>query len=393
MKRILKIGIYLLLFLFNVNSLSAQLSENAKISVLTCGTGFEFFESFGHTALRICDTSLGMDYVFNWGIFDFNTDNFYVKFTQGKLPYMLGITTYEGFIAEYAHDGRSMYEQTLALTYEEKQVLYDTIRKNSYPENRYYFYDFFEDNCATRVRDIIQYSLQNRNFPTDEATNTNLSFRELFHPYADNFLWWKFGIDIALGMRADRKATVYDYMYLPNDLMNQFDTTILVNDTKVLTQSKQIVLEELYPHSQPTVFSPNMLFWILFALTVVLSFWEWEKGFYAKAFDIVLFIAIAMVSLLVFYLDFISDHNATKNNLNLLWANPLLFWVLIRLRKTNCIILYVLLICLAILIFGFWLLPQSFNSAFYPIWLMLTLRLGLLLLSKKRTNKDKVISD
>lgn len=385
MKHISRIGIYLIIFLLSIHSLSAQLSEDAKVSVLTCGPGFEFFESFGHTALRVCDTSLRMDYVFNWGIFDFSTDNFYLKFAQGQLPYMLGIITYERFVREYAHDGRSMYEQTLALTYEEKQILFDSLRRNSLPENKYYYYDFFEDNCATRVRDIVQYSLQNRKFPTESASKANLSFRQLFYPYADNFLWWRFGIDIALGSHSDKKASTFDYMYLPEDLMNQFDTTVLVGDTKVLVESKQIILEDLYPHSKPTLFSPNMLFWILFALTVLLSLWEWKKGFYAKAFDIILFSAVGVLSLLVFYLAVISDHNATKDNLNLLWANPLFFWVLIRLHKTNNIVLYILLGCLVVLMLGFWLLPQSFNYAFYPIWLLLVLRLVLLLLKKKQT--------
>ena len=382
MKYLSKVGIYLILFLFNANVVFAQLSETGKVSVLTCGPGFEFFESFGHTALRICDTSLGMDYVFNWGMFDFSTDNFYLKFAQGQLPYMLGVTSYERFVEEYAYYGRSMYEQTLALTYEEKQILFDTLRKNAQPENKFYYYDFFEDNCATRVRDIIQYSLQNRHFPTESTTDTNLQFRELFHPYAENFPWWRFGIDIALGMRADKKASVFDYMYLPEDLMNQFDTTILLNDSNVLTQSKQTILEELYPHSQPTAISPNMVFWILFVLVAGLSFLEWKKKFYVKAFDITLFAAVFILSLLVFYLSCISDHNATKGNLNLLWANPLFFWVLIRLRKTNRIVLYVLLGCLAILILGFWFLPQSFNPAFFPIWLILALRLFMLLLRK-----------
>lgn len=387
MKHILKIGICILSFLFIINSLSAQLNEKAEVSILTCGPGFEFFESFGHTALRVRDTSQGIDYVFNWGVFDFSTDNFYLKFAQGRLPYMLGVTTYEGFIAGYARDGRSVYEQILDLTYDEKQILYDSVVKNSYPENRYYYYDFFEDNCATRIRDIVQYSLQNRKFPVEAVTDTNLGFRELFYPYEDNFLWWRFGIDIVLGARSDRKASTYDYMYLPKDLMDQFDTTILVNDTKGLVKSKRTVLEELYQHSYPTVFSPDLLFWILFVLIALLSFWEWKKGFYAKAFDIVLFSVITILSLLVFYMAFISDHNATKGNLNLLWANPLFLWVLIRLQKTNRIVLYVLLGCLSILILGFWPLPQLFNTAFIPVWLILALRLTLLLLRKNGSFK------
>ncbi|MDR0368087.1 MAG: hypothetical protein LBH82_02975, partial [Bacteroidales bacterium] len=216
-------------------------------------------------------------------------------------------------------------------------------------------------------------------YQTAGFSENSQTFRQLFYPYTQHFLWWRFGIDIALGMRSDRKVSTFDYMYLPNDLMNQFDTCVLVNDSNVLTLSKQTILEEMYPHSQPTVFSPNMLFWLLFALTVLLSFLERKKKFYAKAFDILLFAAAAILSLLVFYLAILSDHNATKDNLNLLWANPLFFWVLIRLRKTNPIVLYVLLACLAVLLAGFWLLPQLFNTAFYPIWLTLALRLILCL--------------
>ena len=384
MKRLSIISVYFIAFMLSVNSLSAQLDTNAKISILTCGAGFEFFESFGHTALRICDSTSDMDYVFNWGSFDFNTDNFYLKFTQGKLPYLLGISTYQRFVAEYAMDGRSMYEQELNLTYIEKNILYNAVIENYKPENRYYHYDFFLDNCATRVRDIIQNSLQDRHFPIDTITNKNLTFRQLFYPYADNYLWWKFAIDIALGTRADKKASKYDYMYLPNDLMYQFDTTLLTGDNQVLSNSKQIVLEEQCVHSTPTIFSPDMVFWLLFICVVVLTFFELRKGFYAKVFDITFFFILCMLSLLVFYLCFISDHNATKYNLNLLWANPLLFYVLIRLRKSNFIVLCIISACIFILLAGFWILPQSFNSAFYPIWLIIALRLTLLLLHKRK---------
>jgi hypothetical protein len=371
-------------FVININSIFAQLSKDAKVSILTCGAGFEFFESFGHTALRICDSTLGMDYVFNWGLFDFNTDNFYLKFAQGRLPYMLGINTYEGFVSEYEQDGRSMYEQPLGLTYEEKQLLYEAVVENYKPENRYYNYDFFEDNCATRVRDIVQNSLKNRYFHTETMTTPPLTFRQLFHPYTANYLWWKFGIDIALGMRADKRISTYNYMYLPNDLLNQFDTTVLAGSNSVLSEPKQVVLEEQYAHSKPTIFSPNMAFWLLFICVAALTFFEIKRKFYAKIFDIVLFSAVFMLSILVFYLRFISDHNATKANLNLLWANPLLFYVSIRLRKSATVVLYILLACLAVLLLGFWILPQSFNPAFIPIWLTLALRLGLLLLRKRK---------
>jgi len=366
-----------------MHTVFGQLSRDAKVSVLTCGAGFEFFEAFGHTALRICDSTLGMDYVFNWGLFDFRTDNFYLKFAQGKLPYMLGISTYGGFVAEYQRDGRSMYEQELRLTDKEKELLYEAVVENYKPENRYYNYDFFEDNCATRVRDIVQNSLQDRHFPTETMTYSPLTFRQLYYPYTKNYLWWRLGIDIALGARTDKPVSTYKYMYLPDDLMYQFDTTVLAGGNGTLSETKQIILEEQCVHSTPTAFSPNMVFWLLFIGVVILTFFEIKRGFYAKIFDIVFFSAVFILSILVFYLSVISDHHFTKNNLNLLWANPLLLYVLIRLKKSANVVLYILLACLAVLIFGFWILPQSFNIAFFPIWLTIALRLMLLFLYKK----------
>jgi hypothetical protein len=178
-------------------------------------------------------------------------------------------------------------------------------------------------------------------------------------------------------------------MYLPEDLMNQFDTTILLKDNKTLTNPKQIILNEQYAHSVPTVFSPNMAFWLLFILVTFLTFFEMKYRFYVKTFDIVFFCMVFILSLIVFYLCFISDHHATKYNLNLLWANPLVLYVLIRLNKSNVIALYFLLGCLAVLVFGFWILPQSFNSAFLPIWFILILRLTRLLQQKKIISTTK----
>lgn len=384
MKGILKkIGCIISIF-FCLHLLPAQNVENMQFSVLTCGPGFEFFECFGHTALRMRDTVADVDLVFNWGVFDFNTDNFYLKFAQGQLLYKLGISGYQYFEISYARDGRSMCEQILDLTDEEKENLWAILVENSKPENIHYHYDFFEDNCATRVRDIVQKSLIDKYFPEDILTKENHSFRELFYPYTENYLWWRFGIDIALGMRADRKESTYNYMYLPEDLMIQFDTIVLKGDTKTVVASKELVLDELCDHSTPTRFSPTLLFWLLFAVVLGLSFLEWKKEKYFKVIDIILFTVAFLLSVLVFYLCFISDHSATKGNLNLLWANPLLLYVLIRLQRSHSAILYIIIGCLALLITGFWILPQSFNVAFFPIWLMLELRLVLLLLKKRK---------
>jgi len=259
-----KISFILVLCLFVTGSVSAQFSEDVQISVLTCGEGSELFESFGHTAIRICDTAQGIDIVFNYGIFDFSTSFFYLKFAQGQLSYMLAASSFEGFMNEYSYYGREVYEQILDFSPQEKQTFCELITENYKPENRYYQYDFFNDNCATRVRDIVAKSLKDRSFPQSVNTVTEHSFRELFLPYTHNFLWWRLGIDIALGSVADRKASIWDCMYLPNDLMKQLDTTILPPASSPLAKSKNLILKETQIQSYPTVISPDVVFWCLF---------------------------------------------------------------------------------------------------------------------------------
>ena len=381
-----KINFILVLFLLIINNIAAQIGEKTQISVLTCGGGSELFETFGHTAIRVCDTTQNIDIVFNYGVFDFNTPFFYFKFAQGQLPYLLDVSSFKAFMYEYAGCGRMVYEQVLDFSPQEKQTFFQLIEENYKPENRYYQYDFFQDNCATRVRDIIANSLENRFFPHSCSTKTDYSFRELFLPYTQHFLWWRLGIDIALGSVADRTASVWDCMYLPNDLMIQLDTTILEQNASSLVEHKQILLEQSKVQTYPSVVAPDTVFWILFLLVLLLTFTEWKTKKYFKWLDIVLFVAVGIVSFLVIYLGFISDHSATKGNWNTLWANPLFFYVLFRLQKTQRLVLLVLTFCLCFFLVGFWFLPQHFNTALIPINLMLLLRLSMLIFRSKKSS-------
>ena len=385
MKR--KINFIALFFLLFVNTASAQFTENAQISVLSCGGGKELFTAFGHTAIRICDTTQNIDVVFNYGIFDFDTDYFYLKFASGKLLYMLDAEPFSWFRDAYAHEGREVYEQVLNFSPQEKQTFFHLITENYKPENRYYQYDFFQDNCATRVRDIIGKSLKDRQFPQSCSEKTSHTFRELFLPYTQHFLWWRLGIDIALGSAADKKASVWDCMYLPRDLMLQLDTTALTPTATVLAKNNRMILKQSQQQTFPTLISPNWVFWILCVLVLWLSFREWKRKKYFKWFDISLFSAVGIVSLLVLFLWFVSDHSATKGNWNLLWANPLFLYVLFRLRKTQVVVLQIIAACLLFFLLGFAFLPQHFNFAFIPISITLIIRVLMLIYQKNSYKK------
>lgn len=371
------------ILIISILHLQAQrLSEAATASILSCGAGNELYVAFGHTTIRLCDTNKHLDLVFNYGTFDFNTPNFYLKFSQGRLPYMLSISSFDGFMHEYQCEGRWIYEQELNLTLEEKEKLYNLLIENYLPQNRFYAYDFFLDNCATRVRDIIDSSLIDRNLfhKTNNKENENVSFRKLIYPYMESMQWWRLGIDIALGMRCDKAITDYQYMFLPTELMAQLDTTQIEGESFVKT--KKMLLAESKPALSKNI-SPLLVTSILCLIVIALTLWEIKKKVYFKAVDIVLFSLVTILSLLIIYLWFFSDHYFTKYNFNLLWANPLFIYFLFRLRKSPTYLLWIAFACLAIPLLFFWLLPQTFNIATFPIMLLLLIRIFNLIKQKK----------
>src|SRR5665648_948382 len=154
MKRIA--AILAVIALFSGSSAHAGAADSTDVYLLTCAPGTESYSIYGHTALRIVIRGQNFDRVYNWGIFDFSTPNFTFRFAKGKLDYMLGAYEYKDFLNEYLSEGRSVWSQKLNLTVPEKEKLFELINENLKPENIKYRYDFFFDNCATRIRDIVE---------------------------------------------------------------------------------------------------------------------------------------------------------------------------------------------------------------------------------------------
>lgn len=138
----------------NARKSEIVLSDSARISLLTCSPGNELYSVFGHSAIRVKDLPNKVDIVFNYGVFDFSDPNFYPNFVRGRMNYILAGNYYEDFYSSYVEENRSISEQVLNFSKEEKQHLLDSLFINYMPEHRYYRYDFFYDNCATRIRNV-----------------------------------------------------------------------------------------------------------------------------------------------------------------------------------------------------------------------------------------------
>lgn len=377
----------LLFLFFLLNSLVSQaqfgsLSPAAEISILTIGPGAELYDKFGHSAFRIKDSLSGVDVVFNYGVYDFDTPNFYTKFAQGKLLYELGVSYYEPFFQSYVAQNRWVKEQVLDLTKEEQQEVSDFLWKNALPENKKYKYDFFFDNCATKIRDVIQDVLGDQLEYKEDHITEELTFRQLIQQNLEANSWGSLGIDTALGAVIDRKATPIQYQFLPDYVFagaanavvhRNSDTRPLVKQTKTLFENRPVVATGNF------FVSPLFVFGLLGLLIIFITFRDYKNKSRSRYLDASIFVFTGLIGILLFLLWVATDHSATANNYNLLWAFPISVFLVIAIAKkspSTKLRRYVMLLVLMLVLLAIhWLSGvQAFAVGLLPLLIGLGVR-------------------
>lgn len=363
-----------------VFGIGEKLSPMAEVSILTCSPGEELYSVFGHSAIRVSDPMNNIDYVYNYGTFDFGTPNFYIKFARGKLDYMLSVELFKDFRQEYIEEKRSIWEQVLDISHQEKQQLFLLLETNATQENRFYRYDFFFENCATRIRDIVQKALNNKIKFADLKEKKKLSFRDLIVPYMIYQKWSDFGINVLLGLPTDREMRSDQYMFMPDQLQKGFQKAKYRNSNKSLVKANNIIYDAKTPIADTTApVTPNMVFWGLFAITVIGSILLWKKNPVRYWIDFSLFSIFGLLGVLILLMWVATDHKATAWNMNILWALPShLFFAFILLKKNkprfmNFYFLGISLLML-ILVLSYKALPQWLNISTIPIMLTISVR-------------------
>ncbi|MGF7139362.1 Lnb N-terminal periplasmic domain-containing protein [Roseimarinus sediminis] len=366
-----------LFFAFFSEAREQSLSPNARVVMFTCGPGAELYAGFGHSALWINDQTTGVDRLYNYGTFDFNTPNFYWKFIRGRLDYMLTVTTASRFMAEYNHRKIAVNGQALHLTLDEKQKLFSLLEENLEPENRFYKYDFFYDNCATRIRDIVEEAASDSIVFNGRANHQ--SFRELLFPYLEHTPWTRFGINLILGLSADKTASPYQTMYLPRHMESHFDSASIRHSEKEarLVQSKQVYLTSKLQFTNKQYDDPIVVFSLILMLIALLTYFEQKKKINLKWLDYLINTIAVLAGLFLLFMWVGTDHSATNYNMNILWLLPAQLAFLIALRcgiKLQTLIkkaslIWILAVTLAML---FW--PQELEASFILITLTFALR-------------------
>ena len=377
---------YFLLFLLLLNlSAKAQfgsLSPAAEISILTIGPGAELYDKFGHSAFRIKDSLSGVDVVFNYGVYDFDTPNFYTKFARGKLLYELGVSYYQPFLQSYVAQNRWVMEQTLNLTKDEKQAVSDFLWHNALPENKKYKYDFFYDNCATKIRDVLLQVLDRKLEYKSDFIKEEKTFRDLIQQNLQANTWGSLGIDVALGAVIDRKAQPLEYQFLPEYVAKAAETALVHrngNTQDLVSHTRMLYKNTPTPSKNNFLLSPFFVLGLIGLLILFITYRDYSRKMRSRYLDAAIFLVTGLIGLFLLLLWFATDHTATANNYNLLWAFPISLLLIVAIgRKVSSVILrrYVLLLIVLLALLALhWLTGvQVFAITLLPLLVALAVR-------------------
>lgn len=381
MRKLCLLPLLLLFGLFTSNQLIAQDSTKAalQISILTCAPGEDVYTAWGHTAIRIIDSSKQTDIVYNFGTFDFDTPNFLAEFVKGNLNYFLSADYFQNFIAEYQYYGRSIKEQVLILSDAEKNKWQSALQKNLEGNNRYYLYNFITDNCTTRVKDGFY------QFATSQVPPSNIkSFRKhvVESPYQQGIPWIGLGIDVLLGAVSDQTPTAIQAGFLPDLLFDQ-----------LATQPQFVATTQNYDFSKTTASKPtDPIYYIVGLILVYLFVGKWNARWAvmaAKFLDIILLFIYGLGGLLLVYMSLFSKHTACHYNFNIDWIHPL-YWIALVCYFTKPVWAGYLgriffIASIGLIAISYWL-PQSFSISVYLL-MGLSLVLNYRLIKRARDAK------
>ncbi len=370
-----------------------QLSVYSKISVITYGPGDALYEKFGHTAIRIQDPVLQLDLIYNYGIFDFTEENFYVNFTKGFMKYRLARYSFPPSLRGYNNDERWVKEQILNLNVQQRNTFFRYLENNAQPENASYFYDPFFNNCSTKPVDIMKDIFGDIIIYKDDYITEENTIRELMNKEIHTNTWGSLGINIALGNRLDKTAQPSEYMYLPDYVFEALENSKIIKDGK----EENLVLKTntLIEYPEKTInsdlISPLLVFLILFIIGAYISFKDLKRSIRSRWFDKSLLLITGLFGVLIVFLWFFTNHSTAPNNFNFLWAFAPNFFLAFLINKKNppkWIYNYIkfLLILLGLMPIVWLFNIQLFPYVLIPLFVLLGIRYWVILKLQKALN-------
>ena len=306
---------------------AADNSGDIRVSVLTCSPGQEVYSLYGHTAIRVQDMGRGTDHVFNYGVFDFNTEHFVWKFVLGETDYICMAVPWEFFVREYEARGSSVVAQVLNLTDSEATRVRDYLYRNIQKENCVYRYNFLTNNCTTRVMDCVDSCVEgNIVYSWNEEPRT---YRQILHEYTTDFPWTQEGNDLLLGADVDTVLSYRAKCFIPEYYMGALDGAVVRNefqDTRNLVLETQTVV----PLNRAKVggqshfpLSPAEFGWLALAIGLIVMALEFMTRRMFWLLDVLLMLAHGLAGCIILFVFLFSSHPTLDSNWLVGILNPL----------------------------------------------------------------------
>ena len=356
--------------------------DSIEVSILTCTPGKDMYAKFGHTALRVRDYTIRKDVVFNYGCFDYNANNFVLKFLLGQTDYLLDAEEFDFLKYRYGLLGNGVSEQVLNLSQEEANRLLILLLENLRPENQEYRYNWLYDNCTERARDMIEKAVDGK-IEYSGKVDENQTVRDMLHRCLEKSPWVSFGIDMILGDEIDQKVDKRIMMFLPDVLRTESEGACIkkANGERIeyVAGRSQVLEDTNGPEEAYLLGSPLFVFSLLLLCAIGLSLKEFKRKRNTIWLDMTMHICQGLAGLLVAFLFFFSEHPAVDSNWLVIIFNPLPLlyagWMLYchKIRRKN-LLSYVNLAAIAGFLVTMAVCPQSFNIAMWLVVLSLLVR-------------------
>jgi hypothetical protein len=364
------------------------------ISLLTIGPGNIYFERFGHNAIVVHDPSSGEAVAYNYGIFDFEQEDFLLNFARGRMRYRIAADALDDDLEMYRAEGRSITEQRLNLLPAQARALADFLDWNMRPQNMFYRYDYFEANCSTRVRDALDLALGGALHAQSEGRARGYTYRldalRLMAPQPLLML----GIDLGLGPSVDKRIDFWQESFVPatvRSVVSQTNTRSADGKNIPLVATETVVAVGRV--EQPPALPPDLRWPFLIAGAAIgcLLLWLQHPRRALARIPLAVFAALfelfcGLGGIVLLFLWFGTEHHAAWRNENLFLLNPLCLLLLPtwigsrrarwRIRRTTVWIAWLVVLCAAFALFSK-ILPWFVQANLAWIVLFLPIHLAL----------------
>ena len=375
----------------------ASARDSLRISLLTCAAGEEIYTLFGHTAIRCENLTRKTDVVYNYGVFDFSSGGFVLRFALGETDYRLDKSRTDYFTYAYYYYGRDIRQQVLNLTQAEKERLVALLEENYRPENRVYRYNFFYDNCSTRPRDKVEEAVEGTvDYGVDMNAPTEHTFRELIYRYSEGHPWSRLAMDLCLGSEADKPISGRTMQFVPFLLQADLTKAQVMDDIgqkrPLVSQENLLVKAMPKEKSREGGLTPELCAWLCFAVTLLLTLYGLRRRKSLWGVDAVLYAAMGLAGCVLAFLVFFSQHPCMSPNYLLFVFHPLHLFGLAEVvykERRGRLSFYqtanLIVLTLFTLLWGAF--PQEFPLTVLPLALCLWIRSVAHLVEVKRSKK------